>query len=107
MRTLLLILPVVSLFALTEQQSVTHEICRFTHWFTQDSLISDGASFNATYLEQNIFYWDGQFHQDGVGYHQLTGMTIDHILVGYTTGVVTGPPELISNPLNEVEVSSV
>lgn len=57
---------------------------------------------NSTSFENNVFYWDGQFHQDGVGYHQATGTTIDHVLLGYATGLPSGPPVMASNPRNEV-----
>lgn len=89
---------------LAEQQNVpVHEICRFAHFFDQNSLMASSPTMNATYFEQNIFYWEGQFHQDGVGYHQPTGVTIDHVLVGYATGVASGPPNMMSNPKNEVK----
>lgn len=57
---------------------------------------------NSTDFEANVFYWDGQFHKDGVGYDQSTGATIDHIVLGYATGLLGGPPDKISNPRNEV-----
>lgn len=73
-----------------------HGICRFSPTFTLDDILQ-----NSTDYEANIFYWDGQFHKDGVGYQQSNGMTIDRVALGYATGLPKGPPVLTSNPKNE------
>lgn len=102
---LLLLFSFVTFFCLTEQQDApVHELCRFTHWFDQDSLMGNSPLMNASYFEQNVFYWEGQFHQDGIGYHQPTGVTMDHVLVGYATGIASVPPHMVSNPKNEVQL---
>ena len=55
-------------------------------------------------FEANIFYWDGQFHKDGIGYRASNGMTIGHTTLGFQTGL---PPSRVpdfteSTPRNEV-----
>lgn len=98
MLSLLLFLSVVACFSLERRQSAPHHSrCRFSLDFSQDQLIK-----NSTDFEANVFYWDGQFHQDGVGYDQSTGTTIDHVVLGYDTGLPGGLPDKISNPRNEV-----
>ena len=108
------IFPHVLLFAAssvafrTRQVPAQHAVCRFSPTFTQDEVMR-----NSTNFEGNMFYWDGQFHQDGVGYHQQNGLTIDHTVLGYATGLPdpsTVPGGLIvleSNPRNEVLQSTL
>ena len=87
----------------TRQVPAQHAVCRFSPSFSQDEVYHNSASFEAS-----VFYWDGQFHQDGVGYHQQNGLTIDHIALGYATGLpepgtaLGGLIVLESNPRNEV-----
>lgn len=74
-----------------------HTICRFSPTFSLDNIL-----VNSTDFENNIFYWDGQFHKDGVGYQQSNGMTIDRVELGYATGLPKSLPNFTSNAKSEV-----
>ena len=68
--------------------------CRFAHQYTQEQL---GASEEAQqrYIE-SIMYWEGKFHQDGVGINFASGLTYDGHPLNYTTGEITGDPHPFS-----------
>lgn len=42
---------------------------------------------DSTAFEADIFYWDGGFHADGVGYRDSSGMSIGYTALGYQTGL--------------------
>ncbi|KAK5071217.1 hypothetical protein LTR64_007721 [Lithohypha guttulata] len=58
---------------------------------------------DSTRFEDNIFYWDGQFHTDGIGYHSSTGLVISHTALGYQTGLPStlSPEYTRGNPRHE------
>jgi hypothetical protein len=60
----------------------SHSPCRFSPKYTQDDIFR-----NSTAFVNDIFYWDGQFHQDGVGYNSQNGLTYDGVLLNQTTGL--------------------
>lgn len=81
------------------QNAAEHSICRFSPQFAQDEILRDSKDF-----ESNIFYWEGQFHHDGIGYRSITGITIGHTALGYATGLPTSrmPDMTESRARNEV-----
>ncbi|KAK5938720.1 hypothetical protein PMZ80_008912 [Knufia obscura] len=92
-----------AVFAFAPRQAAPqHAVCRFSPQFSHDEILH-----NSTAFEASIFYWDGQFHQDSVGYHQQNGLTIDNTMLGYATGLPQplssfGPsPARVSNARNE------
>lgn len=101
MRALFVLLALCSLshsFAV-RQAAPQHGLCRFSPNFTQDEIMRDPTRF-----EDNIFYWDGQFHTDGIGYHSSTGLVISHTALGYQTGLPStlSPEYTRGNPRHEV-----
>lgn len=85
--------------ALITRQAPNHARCRFASLFTQDEIRHNSSDFEA-----NIFYWDGQFHGDGIGYRASNGITIGHTTLGYATGLPSSrlPQYTQSTPRNEV-----
>lgn len=87
--------------ALRARQAVapTHSSCRFAPLFGQDEITQNSSNFEA-----NIFFWDGQFHTDGIGYRASNGMTIGHTTLGYATGLPSSrvPGYTESTPRDEV-----
>ena len=78
-----------------------HGSCRFSYEFSQDAISKSSVEF-----ENNIFYWEGQFHTDGIGYRMSNGMTIGKRGLGYATGLPSAQvPEFTqSSPEDEVDV---
>jgi hypothetical protein len=64
------------------RQASVHSPCRFSPLYTFDEI-----STNSTAFVNDIFYWDGQFHQNGVGYNTANGLTYDGCLLNQTTGL--------------------
>ena len=63
------------------RQTFSHSPCRFAPNFTQAEIIANSSSFL-----DDIFYWEGQFHQNRVGYNTANGMTYDGTLLDPNTG---------------------
>jgi hypothetical protein len=64
------------------RQASVHSPCRFSPLYTFDEI-----STNSTAFVNDVFYWDGQFHQDRVGYNTANGLTYDGCLLNQTTGL--------------------
>lgn len=62
---------------------------------------------DSTDLENDIFYWEGGFHADGVGYRESSGMSIGYTALGYQTGLPTtrSLSHTRSDPVSEVCVT--
>lgn len=63
-------------------QSLAHSPCRFAPLYTQDEVLADPAPF-----AWDVFYWEGRFHQNSVGYNTENGMSYDGTLLDPTTGI--------------------
>ena len=81
---LLVVLLTVDLSAasIVPRQAPSHSPCRFSLRYTQDDIFH-----NSTAFVNDIFYWEGQFHQNGVGYNSVNGLTYDGCLLNQTTGL--------------------
>ena len=86
------------------QAAPQHGLCRFSPNFTQEEIMGDPTRF-----EDKIFYWDGQFHTDGIGYHSSNGLVISHTALGYQTGLPStlSPEYTRGNPRHEVPPQSL
>jgi hypothetical protein len=62
-------------------QTSSHSPCRFSHLYSQDDILA-----NSTAFAWDVFYWEGQFHQNRVGYNTQNGMTYDGTLLDPNTG---------------------
>ena len=80
--SLLVLCSGVALASTIPRQAATHSPCRFSHLYTQSQILKDPTAF-----EQDIFYWEGQFHQNNVGYNTANGMTYDGTLLNPVTGI--------------------
>jgi hypothetical protein len=60
----------------------SHSPCRFAPLYTQDEILR-----NSTPFAQDVFYWEGQFHQNNVGYNTANAMTYDGTLLNPQTGL--------------------
>jgi hypothetical protein len=58
--------------------------CRFALQYTQDDILNDPTDFM-----MDLLYWEGQFHQNSVGYNTLNGMSYDGTQIDLTTGLAT------------------
>jgi hypothetical protein len=56
--------------------------CRFSKKFTQQQLLEDSATF-----VWDMVFWEGKFHQNGIGYNTANGMTYDGTLLDPLTGL--------------------
>eukprot|EP01121_Diplochlamys_sp_Union-15-3_P001464 TRINITY_DN11268_c0_g1_i1.p1 TRINITY_DN11268_c0_g1~~TRINITY_DN11268_c0_g1_i1.p1 ORF type:complete len:532 (+),score=71.97 TRINITY_DN11268_c0_g1_i1:51-1646(+) len=63
--------------------------CRFALKYTTDEISSCGSC--RTQFIQDVMFWEGHFHQPGVGYHAATGLTYDGHGINYTTGELADP----------------
>lgn len=79
-----LLLARCSLSASTHRQASTPSPCRFSPLYSQDDILR-----NSTPFAWDVFYWEGQFHQDGIGYNAMNGMTYDGVLLNRTTGLAS------------------
>lgn len=77
----LILYPIVWAASLPRQLA-SHSPCRFAPSYTQDQVLTNSTSFVS-----DIFYWDGQFHQNGIGYNSQNGLTYDGCLLNETTGI--------------------
>ena len=77
--SLLLLAPLVA--AIPPRQASNHSSCRFSPSYTQAEILQ-----NSTAFVEDIFFWEGQFHQNNVGYNTANGMTYDGTLLNPTTG---------------------
>jgi hypothetical protein len=55
--------------------------CRFSPLYTQEDVLKNPDKF-----EWDLLYWEGKFHQDGVGYNITSALTYDGTLLDPTTG---------------------
>lgn len=58
--------------------------CRWAPGTTQEQVLKSTAEF-----EDKMLYWEGKFHQNGVAYNSLNGMTYDGTLIDWKTGEPT------------------
>ena len=59
----------------------SHSPCRFAPLYSQADILH-----NSTAFAEDVFYWEGQFHQNGVSYNQENAMTYDGTLLNPHTG---------------------
>ena len=83
---MLLVLFLISLLSFSTalnspRQVFSHSPCRFAPNYTQNEILSNSSAF-----AWDIFYWEGQFHQNDVGYNSANGMTYDGTLLDPNTG---------------------
>ena len=71
---------VVTAASLPRQSS--HSPCRFAPLYTQADILR-----NSTAFAEDVFYWEGQFHQNNVGYNTANAMTYDGTLLNPQTGL--------------------
>jgi hypothetical protein len=64
------------------RQASVHSPCRFSPLYTFDEI-----STNSTAFINDVFYWEGQFHQNRVGYNTANGLTYDGCLLNQITGL--------------------
>lgn len=60
----------------------SHSSCRFAPLYSQADILH-----NSTAFAQDVFYWEGQFHQNNVGYNTVNAMTYDGTLLNPETGL--------------------
>lgn len=78
-------LAIAFLYSLLVSASVpTHSKCRFSPLYSQDDILR-----NSTPYAWDVFYWEGHFHQNNVGYNTANGMSYDGTLLNSTTGLAT------------------
>jgi len=63
---------------------------RFAHSYTQEDLLKNPAK--AREYVQKLLYWEGKFHQSGIGYNGESGLTYDGHSIDFDTGELTGGP---------------
>jgi hypothetical protein len=64
------------------KKSVEAPPCRFAPTYSQKDVLNNPDAFANDFL-----YWEGKFHQNGVGYNTANGMTYDGTLLDPTTGI--------------------
>jgi hypothetical protein len=80
-RLLLLSFFHVSVKSFTCSPSISH--CRFSPQYSQKDVLNNPDNYTC-----EIFYHEGRFHQDGVGFNAANGMTYDAAYLNTTTGLV-------------------
>ena len=70
--------------ALIVPRYTTPSKCRFSPLYSRDDILR-----NSTAFADDIFYWEGHFHQNNVGYNTANGMTYDGTLLNSTTGLAS------------------
>ena len=60
----------------------SHSSCRFAPLYSQADILH-----NSTAFAQDVLYWEGQFHQNNVGYNTVNAMTYDGTLLNPETGL--------------------
>lgn len=58
--------------------------CRYSPTYSQSDILQNASAF-----AWDVFYWEGQFHQNNVGYNTANGMSYDGTLLNSTTGLAT------------------
>jgi hypothetical protein len=82
---LLFALPFVHSFAVASSicsPSISH--CRYSPEYSQSDVLSNPDRFAC-----EVFYWEGRFHQNGVGFNTANGMTYDGSYLNPKTGFAT------------------
>eukprot|EP01027_Heterolobosea_sp_BB2_P005234 GEZU01008021.1.p1 GENE.GEZU01008021.1~~GEZU01008021.1.p1 ORF type:complete len:336 (-),score=62.07 GEZU01008021.1:60-1019(-) len=74
-------------------------ICRYAPNYTTQDLFSSEAAREE--FRQLAAYWEGKFHQDGVGISFPAGLTYDGHGIDFETGELHVPPHLFSAPSKE------
>lgn len=59
-------------------------VCRFSPGYSQAGILQNPKAF-----ANDIFYWEGHFHANNVGYNTANGMTYDGTLLDSKTGLAT------------------
>lgn len=76
---LLFLCSIVTAVSLPRRSS--HSPCRFAPLYSQADILH-----NSTAFAEDVFYWEGQFHQNNVGYNIANAMTYDGTLLNPETG---------------------
>ena len=56
--------------------------CRFSPQYSQEDILSNDDTF-----VWDLFYWEGRFHQNNIGYNTANSMTYDGTLLNPLTGL--------------------
>ena len=62
-------------------QLPSHGPCRFSPSYSESELAANPTGYLA-----DVFYWEAQFHQNGIGYNTVNGLTYDGCILNQTTG---------------------
>jgi hypothetical protein len=65
-------------------RSTTPSKCRFSPLYSQEEILHNSTSY-----AWDVFYWEGNFHQNNVGYNTANGMSYDGTLLNSTSGLAT------------------
>ena len=68
--------------AISLPRGSSHSPCRFAPLYSQADILHNSTAFT-----EDVFYWEGQFHQNNVGYNTANAMTYDGTLLNPETGL--------------------
>eukprot|EP01114_Cavostelium_apophysatum_P006357 TRINITY_DN1762_c0_g1_i1.p1 TRINITY_DN1762_c0_g1~~TRINITY_DN1762_c0_g1_i1.p1 ORF type:complete len:513 (+),score=91.94 TRINITY_DN1762_c0_g1_i1:144-1682(+) len=68
--------------------------CRFAGLFSPQEILED-SKVQYDFIE-HVAFWEGHFHQDGIGMNLQSGLTYDGHPLNYSTGEAVGTPHLFS-----------
>lgn len=84
------------------RQSSSYSPCRFSPLYSQNDILQNSSAFL-----WDVFYWEGRFHQNNVGYNTANGMTYDGTLLNPHTGLANASEKHpFSAPSKEVSSDS-
>jgi len=68
--------------------------CRFAKQYTKTQLYTNETARDQ--FLKDVLYWEGKFHQDGVGINYKSGLTYDGHPIDYQTGKISGDVHIFS-----------
>lgn len=72
----------ILVFSFSYAQPAPHSPCRFSSLYGMRDILTNSSSFL-----NDVFYWEGQFHNSQVAYNPQNGMSYDGCLLDQTTGL--------------------